>query len=204
MKKIPPSPHDLACFRKATERIVPIPDTEWEYGVKSISRQEYEKSEFLIQAGDQVDNLFFIVSGLVRFFYHTETGKEYNKHFAAESQYAGSYLSMIKKIPCPYSVQTLEPTEVLVLPNLLLQDLFNHHQAWERLGRLHAEQLAMLKELREKELLLDSATTRYRRFLSEFPGLAGRIPQYHIASYLGITDVALSRIRKKMDTLNPG
>ena len=57
----------------------------------------------------------------------------------------------------------------------------------------------LVKEAREKEFLPDSLETRYRRFLKDFPGLADRIPQYHIASYLGVTDVALSRIRRKIN-----
>ena len=85
-----------------------------------------------------------------------------------------------------------------MLPNQLLYKLYERHACWERLGRKNAENLALVKESREKELLLDSLEIRYRRFLKEFPGLADRIPQYHIASYLGVTDVALSRIRKKI------
>jgi CRP-like cAMP-binding protein len=80
----------------------------------------------------------------------------------------------------------------------VLNEFYDRHACWERLGRKNAEQLVLIKEAREKELLLDSLEVRYQRFLQEFPGLADRIPQYHIASYLGVTDVALSRIRKKI------
>jgi len=85
-----------------------------------------------------------------------------------------------------------------------LQELYDRHPVWERIGRIKAERLAIQKEFREKEFLLDTAETRYRRFLKEFPDLTDRIPQYYIASYLGITDVALSRIRKKMKPINSG
>jgi len=66
------------------------------------------------------------------------------------------------------------------------------------LGRILAEQHFILKEQREAALLLDDAETRYRQFLSDYPGLDKRIAQYHIASYIGVTPVTLSRIRKKM------
>ena len=66
---------------------------------------------------------------------------------------------------------------------------------WERLGRLLTEQLYIKKEQREAEFLLDDAPTRYRNFQKQYPGLEDRLPQYHVASYLGITPVALSRIR---------
>jgi hypothetical protein len=58
--------------------------------------------------------------------------------------------------------------------------------------------VAVKKEIREGEFLLDSAETRYRRLLSDAPTLVGRVQQYHLASYLGITDVALSRIRNRI------
>jgi hypothetical protein len=75
---------------------------------------------------------------------------------------------------------------------------YERHPCWERLGRKNAEYMFLFKEAREKELLLDSLEVRYQRFVKNFPGLAQKIPQYHIASYLGVTDVALSRVRKKI------
>ncbi len=114
-----------------------------------------------------------------------------------ENEFVGSFYYKIPTHPCPYSVQAVEDMETVMMPVVVMEEAYSRHAAWERIGRLHAEKLALAKELREKEFLLDSAKTRYQRFLQEYPGLAQRIPQYHIASYLGITDVALSRIRKK-------
>ena len=145
-----------------------------------------------------VKNFYFINRGLVRFFYSTEDGKEFNKHFAMEHGFAGSFHSLLLNEPCGFFIQALEKTETIVLPNRVLHEFYDRHACWERIGRINAEWLALIKEAREKELLLDSLEVRYRRFLKEFPGLLNRIPQYHIASYLGVTDVALSRIRKKI------
>jgi CRP-like cAMP-binding protein len=188
----------LEQFRDATEQLVSIPDAEWEYAVQHLSERTFEKNAFLVRAGDLVDNFYFIIKGLVRFFYATESGKEFNKHFAMENGFAGSFHSLALNEPCGFYIEALERTETLVLPNRLLRELYDRHACWERLGRKNAERLAIIKESREKELLLDSLETRYRRFLKEFPGLIDRIPQYHIASYLGVTDVALSRIKKRL------
>lgn len=116
-----------------------------------------------------------------------------------EDGFAGSFHSLILGVPCNFFIQALERTETIVLPNRILNEFYSRHACWERLGRINAEQLVLVKEAREKELLLDSLEVRYRRFLKEFPGLAGRVPQYHIASFLGVTDVALSRLRKKIN-----
>jgi len=193
----------LEKFRHTVEKAVSIPLGEWEYLVPRLSERTFEKSDYLVRAGDVANNFYFIVRGLVRFFYSTEDGKEFNKHFAMENGFAGSFHSLVLHEPCGFFIQALERTETIVLPNQLLYELYERHACWERLGRRNAENLALVKESREKELLLDSLEIRYRRFLKEYPGLADRVPQYHIASYLGVTDVALSRIRKKSN-INQG
>ncbi|OGW41149.1 MAG: hypothetical protein A2010_18025 [Nitrospirae bacterium GWD2_57_9] len=185
-------------LRTALEKLCPIPETEWSYFSRQLRARKFEAEEFLIRAGDPVTAFFFIVKGLARFFYLTPEGKEFNKYFAMENNFVGSFCYKIPNEPCPYSVQAMENTETLVLPVMVMEEAYSRHAAWERIGRLHAEKLALTKELREKEFLLDPAETRYHRFLHDYPGLARRIPQYHIASYLGITDVALSRIRNKV------
>ena len=188
----------LEQFRKAMTNMVSIPDTEWKCLVPYLSERTFEKNDYLVRTGDVVNNFYFILKGLVRFFYCTEDGKEFNKHFAMENGFAGSFHSFVLHAPCGFYIQALEHTATIVLPNRTLHAFYDRHACWERLGRKHAEHLLLIKEAREKELLLDSLDVRYQRFLREFPGLADRMPQYHIASYLGVTDVALSRIRKKI------
>jgi CRP-like cAMP-binding protein len=190
------NPKALETFRNTIEKTVSIPNDEWEYVIQRLSDRTFEKNDFLVRAGDIANNFFFIIKGLVRFFYSTESGKEFNKHFAMDNNFAGSFHSIILNEPCGFFIQALERTETLVFPGRLLNELYDRHSCWERLGRKHAENMEMKKELREKEFLLDSLKIRYRRFLKEYPGLTDRIPQYHIASYLGVTEVALSRIRK--------
>jgi CRP-like cAMP-binding protein len=188
----------LEQFKRIVDSLVAVPKSEWEFFIQHLSGRTFEKNEYLVRAGDVVKNFYFINRGLLRFFYSTEDGKEFNKHFAMENGFAGSFHSLILQKPCSFFIQALEKTEVIVLPNHILNEFYDRNSCWERLGRKNAEQLALIKEAREKELLLDSLETRYRRFLKQFPGLSDRIPQYHIASYLGVTDVALSRIRKKI------
>ena len=188
----------LEKFKGVVDQIVSVPESEWEHFVQHLSERIFEKNDYLVRAGDVVDNFYFINKGLVRFFYCTQDGKEFNKHFAMENGFAGSFHSLILQAPCPFFIQILEKTETIVLPNRVLNEFYNRHACWERLGRKMAENLVLVKEAREKELLLDSLEIRYQRFLKEFPGLVDRIPQYHIASFLGVTDVALSRIRKKI------
>jgi CRP-like cAMP-binding protein len=185
-------------LKETFEQMVAVPESEWAYLVPHLSERTFRKNDLIVSAGELSENFYFIISGLVRYFYSTASGKEFNKHFAAENRFFGSLQSLVLHEPCGFFIQALEKTETLVLPNKLLTESFDRHVCWERIGRMHAERLAIMKELREKEFLLDSLEIRYRRFLKEYPGLISRVPQYHIASYLGVTDVALSRIRKKL------
>jgi CRP-like cAMP-binding protein len=193
----------LEKFKGIVDQMVSVPESEWEHFVQHLSERTFEKHDYLVRAGDVLNDFYFITKGLVRFFYCTEDGKEFNKHFAMENGFAGSFHSLILQAPCPFFIQTLEKTETIVLPNRLLPKFYDRHACWERLGRKMAEYLVFVKEAREKELLLDSLETRYQRFLKHFPDLVHRIPQYHIASFLGVTDVALSRIRKKNQINSP-
>ncbi len=192
------TPQGLNQLRQTIGRTASVPEDEWHHFSQHLSERTFEKNDYLVRAGEGVDNFYFILTGLVRFFYCTEDGKEFNKSFAMENNFAGSFQSLILGQPCGFFIQALEKTETIVLPHRVLTAFYDRHPCWERIGRKNAEQVLLLKEAREKELLLDSLEIRYHRFLAEFPGLADRIPQYHIASYLGVTNVALSRLRKRI------
>lgn len=192
------SAKELQKLKNVIDTLADVPEEEWSYFSGNLKVRCFDKNQLLIHAGGPVADFFFINTGLVRFYYLTQDGKEFNKAFAMESEFVGSFSSMIRDAPCRYSVQALEKTEVLVIPVRIIQNAYDRHPAWERIGRRHAERVAVKKEIREGEFLLDPAETRYRRLLSDYPALSSRVPQYHLASYLGITDVALSRIRKKI------
>ncbi len=151
---------------------------------------------YFIHAGDKSKELAFVNSGLLRFFYQTKDGKEFNKSFISENQFASAYSAFLTGMPARFSIQALEDSQLLICDLEPVIKLFDQHRCWERLGRILAEQLYVKKETREAEFLLDDAETRYHFFQKNYSGLEERISQYHVASYLGITPVMLSRIRR--------
>jgi CRP-like cAMP-binding protein len=187
----------ISQLKRVINSVVSIPEDQWRLFEQNLAEREFEKGEYLLRAGEVGSAFFFVTRGLVRFFYSTDSGKEFNKHFAMENDFAGSFHSLLLQAPCGFHIQAIEQTSTIVLPNQVMSAFYDRHPCWERLGRKMAEKLLLVKEAREKELLLDSLDVRYQRFLTEFPGLHRRIPQYHIASFLGVTDVALSRLRGK-------
>ena len=177
--------------------ITDVPDDEWSYFAGQLVERDYQKEQMLLFAGENVSEIYFIITGLVRYFYLTDTGKEFNKSFIKENNFAGSISAIALNRPSRFFIQAMEDTKVLALPIALITECYERHPSWDKLGRRLAEGISLQKESREASFLLDSAESRYLQFLEEFPDIPRRIPQYHIASYLVITEVSLSRIRKK-------
>jgi len=175
-----------------------VPDSEWECARKLLHTETFHKNSFLAKAGDKLDRVFSITSGFVRYYYITESGKEFNKYFVMDNRVFGSFSSLFLDMPCGFFIQALEDTEAVVITRDIMVELYSRHASWERFGRMAAMSFICHMEKREKEFLLDPLDVRYCRLISEYPDLINRIPQYHVASYLGVTDVALSRLRKKI------
>ncbi len=184
-------------IRQVLTHLVSPPDTELEQFLNLFSKRTLVQGEYFLQAGDKSIELAFVNTGLLRFFYQTEDGKEFNKSFIPENQFAAAYSAVLIDLPARFSIQALEESHLLVCNLKPVIELFDEHRCWERLGRILAEQLYIKKETREAEFLLDDAETRYRSFQRTYPGLEDRLAQYHVASYLGVTPVALSRIRRR-------
>ncbi|EFM08597.1 putative transcriptional regulator, Crp/Fnr family [Paenibacillus curdlanolyticus YK9] len=188
-----------AALRAALQRIAPIPDAQWASFRSIASRQSIAKQVHWLQAGEPARLIGFCTSGLFRMYYATPSGEEYNKSFCGTADFIASYSSLLLDAPAFFSIQALADSELLVFRYSEFRSLFDKHPCWERIGRVLIEQLYIKKETRERELLILSAEARYRQFLDHYGPLAAAIPQYHIASYLGITPVALSRIRRRIN-----
>lgn len=185
-------------LKTVVEHLVSPPEEQWHRFKQLFAPRVLDRGRFFIRAGERPEYFGFINAGLVRFFYQTQQGQEFNKSFAYENHFIGAYSAFLTNSNVRFTIQALEECSLLVAKTRRMAELFDSHFCWEKFGRILAEQLYIKKEQREAEFLLDDAETRYRNFLQYYPDLEDRLPQYHIASYLGITPVALSRIRKKL------
>lgn len=175
-----------------------IPESEMAKAMRIFQPTRLGKGEFLLRAGEVPRTLGFIVRGVVRLFFLTPDGEEITRSFRLENSFVSSYSALLLGEPSRLFLQALEPTYLLVTPYSAYQELTAGHLCWQIMDRKFAQQLFIRQEQRECELLLDDATTRYVKFRAEYPGLEERIKQHHIASYLGITPVTLSRIRAQL------
>jgi len=186
-------------LQKLLNTISPIPKDEWEWLAASLCYRQYAAGEALFRPGEVDASIHYLLHGLVRYFYLPEDGKERNHSFAAEGNLVGCLPVYIGVGPCTFTVEALESTTSLAIPSNIIRSMEDRHHCWSKLKLRLVEHVAIRKEAREAEFLTDTAETRYRNFLTRYASLAGRIPQYHIASFLGITPVGLSRIRKRVN-----
>src|SRR5579859_851978 len=175
-----------------------VPDSEIAKAIKIFQPASLPKGAFLLRAGDIPRTLGFVVSGVIRLFFITPDGDEITRSFRTENSFVSSYSALLLGEPSRLFLQALEPTSLLVTPYSAYQALTTGHLIWQIVDRKFAQQLFIRQEQRECELLLDDAATRYKKFLVDYPGLEARVKQHHIASYLGITPVTLSRIRSQL------
>lgn len=196
----------LTFLRTKLEEIVPFTDAGWSAAGHLFRSRSFGAGAHVIEAGQIITELHFLLSGIARYYYLTTDGKEFNKSFARCGHVLSSVSSLVTGAPSPFFIQALEPCECLSINYANFNVLCEGYREWERLARRLLEQLVIKKERREAAFLLLSAAERYRKYLLEFADVADRIPHYHVASYLGITDVALSRIRRRLGLvrLNPG
>jgi len=153
-----------------------------------------------VAPGEALPLVLFVVRGLLRFYAVDAEGAEWNKGFAAERDLTGPFVTGAADWPAPHGVQALEATRLLVCERGRFEALVRRDPALER--RLSA-QVAALLERKARRLLSfqqEDAAGRYRAFLAGEPELARRLPQLHVASYLGISEVSLSRLRRKLRT----
>lgn len=184
--------------------IADIPEDEFDRLAKLLRRVSIPKGGHFLRAGERPESLAFLASGIMRLYYLGENGDEFTKSFCTAVDLVAAYSALLRSEASRLSIEAIEDSTLLVLPYCTYRILADGRACWETLDRRIAEELFVKKERREAELLLDDAAARYANFLSAYPGLEDRILQRHVASYLGISPVSLSRIRAKKRRINTG
>jgi len=180
--------------------ISPLSEVVWEEALPHFTLKTFPKGAHLFDIGDKVTDFYFLIEGLARYYYISDSGKEFNKSFAEKP---GHLLSSISSVSMqdevsPFCVETLSDFTVLCISYEDFRVLGTKHKEWNDLMLRIYERLIVKKERREADFLLLSAKERYQKFLNDYAMIERAVANYHIASYLGITEVALSRIRKEM------
>lgn len=184
-------------------RYCDIPEQELLRNAGMMQIMRVKKNRFFIDFGEVPDKMAFIISGLFRVFYVTEEGTERVIVFRDRNHFLSAFSAFLEGTPSWYAIQALEDSVLLCITLQEYKRIMEHNSCWNTFVRRYVEALFIEKEKRERGFLSEDATTRYLTFLKSHPNLEKRIPQLYIASYLGITPVALSRIRKKLGKTRP-
>ncbi|MEL0456183.1 Crp/Fnr family transcriptional regulator [Flavobacteriaceae bacterium SZ-1-7] len=142
--------------------------------------------------------VYLIVSGVVRCYICTESGKEFNKSFYMPTSFMGSLTALVKRAPSAFVFESITDVEAFEVDYYRLMELHKRSNALKSLYSRILEKVYMEYEKRLVDLISLDATGRYLELRKQNPEIDDLISQYHIASYLGITPVQLSRIRKKL------
>ena len=185
-------------FKEYLDEISILEKSTFQEFQKCFKLKKLRKNEYFAREGEYAQQIGFLKKGIVRAFFLSKEGKEYSKQFFVAPSIIGAYTSLLTKQPNKIAQKTLTDCEVLVADFSKIEALYDKYQDLERLGRKIAEFYFLEKEQKEIEMALLDADKRYLILRKRFPTIENIIPQYYIASYLGISPTQLSRIRKKI------
>ena len=181
------------------KKLVPdLPEEAWLALESTLTIQHLKKGEFLIREGEICKQVSFLNSGFLRFFYLSPEGKEINTGFVGKHEYASEYSSFLTQSPSSMNIEALEDTDLVNLSYNAMQKGYGAFSFFERFGRKIAERLFISLSNANTRLLTLTPEQRYRWVVENQPAILQIVPQYMIASYIGISAEHLSRLRKKM------
>lgn len=164
---------------------------------KAVSRQ-LKKDEYYQEAGKIPREIIFITEGIMRICYYNHKGDEITKYFIDENNFLADINSYNQEIPSTEYVQAVTDCTYLSLSKTAMKELSMTIIEWDTIvSKITAKGLAD-KVNKISPMMAEDATERYLSFLEKFPAIANRIPLSYVASYLGITQSSLSRIRKNI------
>lgn len=162
---------------------------------KNLTPRVLPKGSFFIRQGEQGQDIGFVKQGILRSFYHTSTEEEVTYCFRFQGDTVAAYSSLITQQPTAENIEALTDVHLVTMPYSYLQELEKNIQ-WLRLTKSLAEAEYVKMEKRLFILQKETAETRYHDLLVRNAEYLQEIPLQYLASYLGITQRHLSRIRK--------
>lgn len=177
-----------------------LSDDEWLYLSKNLEILNTPTRSIIIEENKIQGHLFFLTFGLIRGYYINGKGEEITIRFINNSGWITHYAALISNTPSQYIFQTLEPSELVVLPYKVVQKGYEKFKGLERFGRLIAEEVLKTQQKRIEQFHFLSAEERYLAFVEDYPQLFNRVSLSHLSTYLGIKRQSLTRIRKKLAT----
>ncbi|MBU2973250.1 Crp/Fnr family transcriptional regulator [Zobellia sp. B3R18] len=185
-------------LRKFIDDISPMNDADWKFFASKLKEVKLEKNTVILQMGKIENHISFIAKGMVRFYIPREES-DLTFGFLFEKEFVTGYDSFLSRQPSKYQIETLAESVLWRISKNDLDDVYERTANGNTIGRKMAENMFLIKSKREISLLNQTAEERYLNLFTDRPKLLQQIPLKYIASYIGVTPQALSRIRKRIN-----
>ena len=161
---------------------------------KIVEVKAYPKNEILVKEGELSNRLFFILEGSMRAYYNKD-GRIVTDWFAFENDFICAIVSFFMHVPSPHFIEILEPCKLVEIKRDDVELLCDKHHDFDRLARLSVTKTMLQLQQRVVSLQFENAQQRLENLLSVFPTIMERVPLGDIASFIGMTQETLSRLR---------
>lgn len=184
-------------IKQVMRQMINVSEDELNDFLSGAFTQKFKRQEIVSRPDIIPNEILFINKGLIRVLITDKEGTEHTIHFALENQFIADYSNFIQQQPSIYTLQALEETQAVILPRSTIEWGYNNLKEGQKMGRIIAEYYFIYQDDRIKNNYIRTPKQRYDSITEVFPNIHNRVPQHMIASYLGITPIHLSRLKKQ-------
>lgn len=185
-------------FKSYFQKRVAITDDQFNLISGKLKVKTFEKNEMILMSGEVSSSGYFVLSGLLRCYSIDSKGKVHIIQFAPEQWWLSERNGMFFNEPSEFFIDAIEPTRAVAMPKDFINEAALHVPCMNDLNSTMLNNSIRFMQRRINMLLSATAEERYLNFIQLYPNLTLRVPQWMIASYLGITPESLSRVRKDL------
>jgi len=189
---------DLGNLLKFIHQFVDFKEEEIEPIKKFTQIVRLKKNEIFINEGEIAKKIAFTNSGYLRVYYNHD-GEEITRDITPLHSFATALPIFVSQIPSYEIISAITDCELFVIQKEDLEFLYSEYPKWERLGRRIIEEMFVESQRRIYSFITETAETRYKRILKQYPDIIHDVPLKYIADFLGIKLQSLSRLRKNID-----
>lgn len=187
----------LEKFKNYLQERLPLTDQQFDLISKDLKVKTFQKNELILSPGELCTRTYFVLEGLLRSYSIDSKGKVHIIQFAPELWWLAERNSLFNEAS-EFNIDAIEPTTAVVIPKEYFLTVAKHVAGFETLNNNMLNNSIRFMQKRINMLLSATAEERYLDFIRLYPNLTLRVPQWMIASYLGITPESLSRVRKDL------
>lgn len=188
----------ISRIKRSINAIVSLTEEELEVFCNFLEVRIIGKNDFFLREGQVCNYIGFVAIGTMIYFKTMDNGNELTTDFAFDGDWVTINESRLNNTPSLINIKAIENSELLVIKQKDLSDLYDEISKLERLGRILMEQSYVKLAQQSVDLQVLTAKERYESLSCKYPEIFQKVPLYHIANYLGIAPKSLSRIRKEL------